>query len=46
MKKQFVYRCPFGHSIIQADSQKALDAKVRNHNWYAHGTAPIVICQK
>jgi hypothetical protein len=40
------YHCPFGNTTINADSAESLAIKVRNHNWYAHGTAPIVICQK
>lgn len=38
------YNCPFGASVIRAESQAQLEAKIWNHNIYAHGAAPIIVC--
>jgi hypothetical protein len=43
-QKKLSYHCPFGPSVIRAASKRELDVKVRAHNWYAHGTAPLVYC--
>jgi hypothetical protein len=43
-EEMVTYTCPFGGDVIRADNADHLNAKIHNHNLYAHGTFPIVVC--